>query len=235
MLKNILFLVSGMTPQIITETVWALSCDSENKNQWIPDEIHVLSTRSGLNQIKKRLFNDGIFSQLQADYPKLKKIKFSMDQLYVIQDDQGVELEDLKTPLDNEFAANAICEKIREFTSDNQVNLHVSIAGGRKTMGFYAGYALSLFGRAQDRISHVLGDETVENTLKYGMERTFFDERKTSVLKAFKRKFGEDLAKKIEIKNLSRSQGTKGLSKEQKQARQGIYLIELEEHCIRIL
>jgi hypothetical protein len=34
--------------------------------------------------------------------------------------------------------------------------LHVSIAGGRKTMGFLAGHALSLFGRPQDRLSHVL-------------------------------------------------------------------------------
>jgi CRISPR-associated protein (TIGR02584 family) len=28
--------------------------------------------------------------------------------------------------------------------------------GERKTMGFYVGYALSLFGRAQDRLSHVI-------------------------------------------------------------------------------
>jgi CRISPR-associated protein (TIGR02584 family) len=36
----------------------------------------------------------------------------------------------------------------------------MSIAGGRKTMGFYAGYALSLYGRAQDRMSHVLVEES---------------------------------------------------------------------------
>ena len=45
---------------------------------------------------------------------------------------------------------------MREITADPQASLHVSIAGGRKTMGFYVGYALSLFGRAQDRLSHVL-------------------------------------------------------------------------------
>jgi hypothetical protein len=32
----------------------------------------------------------------------------------------------------------------------------VSIAGGRKTMGFYLGYAFSLFARPQDELSHVL-------------------------------------------------------------------------------
>ena len=32
--------------------------------------------------------------------------------------------------------------------------MHVSIAGGRKTRGFLAGYTLSLLGRPQDRLSH---------------------------------------------------------------------------------
>lgn len=55
-----------------------------------------------------------------------------------------------------------ICQKVREFTQDDNVSLHVSIAGGRKTMGFYAGYALSLYGRIQDQLSHVLVSEKYE-------------------------------------------------------------------------
>ena len=51
MSKNILFLVTGMTPQIITETVWALACDPRNNEKWIPDEVHVLSSQDGLTQI----------------------------------------------------------------------------------------------------------------------------------------------------------------------------------------
>ena len=42
-------------------------------------------------------------------------------------------------------------------------SLHVSIAGGRKTMGFYVGYALSLFARDQDRLSHVLVPPSLES------------------------------------------------------------------------
>jgi hypothetical protein len=52
--------------------------------------------------------------------------------------------------------ADGITEWIRTLTVDPATSLHVSIAGGRKTMGFYAGYALSLYGRSQDRLSHVL-------------------------------------------------------------------------------
>lgn len=47
-MKNVLFLVTGMSPQIITETVWALACDPKRNDKWIPDEIYVLSTQKGI-------------------------------------------------------------------------------------------------------------------------------------------------------------------------------------------
>lgn len=162
MKKNILLVVTGMTPQIITETVWALACDPLNDAPWVPDEIHVLSTQDGLTQIRSRLFADQIFSQFQKTYPITANIQFDERYLHVIKNDLNEALTDLKTPQDNEYAANAICEIIRDFTAQDNVTLHVSIAGGRKTMGFYAGYALSLYGRAQDRMSHVLVEEKFE-------------------------------------------------------------------------
>lgn len=167
-MRNVLFLVTGMTPQIITETVWALACDPNNDKPWVPDEIHVLSTEDGLNQIRSRLFSEKEgykFAKFKQDFPQLAKVAFdnSAQYLHNIYDAQGVNLKDLKTPSDNELAADLICQKIREFTECDDVSLHVSIAGGRKTMGFYAGYALSLYGRAGDSMSHVLVDERYES------------------------------------------------------------------------
>lgn len=162
MAKKVLFLVTGMTPQIITETVWALACDPENEEKWIPDEIYVMSTEDGLNQIRKRLFEDGVFLQFQQDYPQLAQVQFSTDSLHAIKNQAGQVLTDLKTPEDNQLAGDSICSIIQDFTKDDNVSLHVSIAGGRKTMGFYAGYALSLYGRAQDRMSHVLVEDKFE-------------------------------------------------------------------------
>ncbi|MCS4297567.1 MULTISPECIES: CRISPR-associated ring nuclease Csm6 [Acinetobacter] len=177
MKKNILFLVTGMTPQIITETVWALACDPQSDEKWIPDEIHIMSTDDGLNQIRKRLFEDQVFQQFQIDFPQLKNIEFNLiEHLHVIRDVDGNVLVDLKTPEHNQCAGNAICEKIREFTQNEDVSLHVSIAGGRKTMGFYAGYALSLYGRAQDTMSHVLVEERFEvvKDFFYPTPKTYF-------------------------------------------------------------
>lgn len=70
---------------------------------------------------------------------------------------------DVRTPRDNEHVANLVMRTVLELTSDPQCAVHASIAGGRKTMGFYLGYLMSMFGRDQDRISHVLMHEDFEN------------------------------------------------------------------------
>lgn len=116
-MTKILFLVTGMTPQIITETIWALACDPElpHQERFIPDEVHVLSTDDGLNQIRSRLFSEkqgSKFAQFQEEYPQLANINFddSDDYLHVIKDRDGNILKDLKTPKDNELAADLICQ-----------------------------------------------------------------------------------------------------------------------------
>lgn len=168
MSKNILILVTGGTPQIITETIWALACDPQHNEQWIPDEVHIISTRYGLNEVKNKLLGkDKILTRMKNEYAQIAKLRLEENFLHCFTDQKGNELEDLRTPEENEFAANLICEKIRHFSSDEKVSLHVSIAGGRKTMGFYAGYALSLYGRAQDRMSHVLVDEKFEKGINF--------------------------------------------------------------------
>ncbi|GAB2633862.1 CRISPR-associated ring nuclease Csm6 [Psychrobacter pocilloporae] len=168
MSRNILFLVTGMTPQIVTETIWALACDDNADTQWVPDEVHVLSTQDGLNQIRKRLFEQKVFEQFKHDYPIIKDVQFNpTDSLHVITDTDGKALSDLKTPEDNERSADIICKTIKAFTSMPDTSVHVSIAGGRKTMGFYAGYALSLYGRAQDAMSHVLVEEKFEKAVNF--------------------------------------------------------------------
>lgn len=167
--KNVLFLVTGMTPAIITETVWALACDPqlEPDSRWVPDEIQVLSTEHGLNQVRSVLIDSQVFERFKQEFPQLAHTQFNADSLHCIKDAQNNALSDLRTPEDNEYAADAISEHIRQLTQDEQIALHVSIAGGRKTMGFYAGYALSLYGRAQDRMSHVLVDETFEQVKNF--------------------------------------------------------------------
>lgn len=158
-----MLVVTGKTPQVVTETLYGLSIESTDaKKPWIPHEVHIMSTEDGLAQIHSRLLQEKHFHRMQKDYPQLSEVVFSKEFLHVIVNDQGQALPDLKTPEDNAHAANSICALVQRFTADHHVNLHVSIAGGRKTMGFYAGYALSLYGRSQDRMSHVLVEDKFE-------------------------------------------------------------------------
>lgn len=160
-----LIAVSGMSPQVVTETIYALATRTENP--FVPTEIHIITTVEGANNAELNLLRAakdrmGWFNKLCEEL-NLPVINFSVENIHVIKNEKNNELlHDIRTPQDNELAASYITEFIREQSKDNNCAMHVSIAGGRKTMGYYLGYALSLFGRQQDRLSHVLVSEDYE-------------------------------------------------------------------------
>lgn len=156
--RRVLLAISGMSPQIFTETLWALTQSSGNS--FVPTEIKLLTTAGGARSAKRNLFDKSKFAQLCNEYGIDESI-FSIENIVVITND-GQPMEDIRTPEENEAAADFITDVIRDYTQDDDTALHVSMAGGRKTMGYYAGYALSLFAREQDRLSHVLVSEEYE-------------------------------------------------------------------------
>jgi len=156
--RRVLVGVTGLSPQVITETVFALAVrPAPETPHFIPTEVHLITTQQGGRQAVLNLLSEtpGWFNRLRADY-QLPPIRFDADCIHVMHDANGTPLEDIRSPADNEHAADCITRLMRELTADPDCALHVSIAGGRKTMGFYLGYALSLFARPQDRLSHVL-------------------------------------------------------------------------------
>ena len=160
--KRILIAVSGMSPQIVTETLYATAV-MEKQNPFVPTEIHLITTREGARRAKLQLLHSetGKFHLLRQDYG-LPEINFSEKNIHIISDNNGNLLDDIKTPQSNEAAADFITHVVNELTRDKNSIIHASIAGGRKTMGYYLGYALSLYGRAQDKLSHVLVTEKYE-------------------------------------------------------------------------
>lgn len=160
--RRILLCLTGMSPQIVTETLYALSI--KTSPAWVPTEIHLITTSEGARLAHQSLLNtaSGRLWQFVRDY-HLPTIRFDLEFVHVLEDRHGHPLADIRSDEDNEDAADFIVELVRRMTSDHSSSLHVSIAGGRKTMGFYAGYALSLFGRPQDRLSHVLVSSPFES------------------------------------------------------------------------
>jgi CRISPR-associated protein (TIGR02584 family) len=108
----------------------------------------------------------GAAHRLREDY-RLPAIAFGVDNIRVMTGPSGAPLDDILAEPDNAAVADFITEEVRDATADPNASLHVSIAGGRKTMGFYVGYALSLFGRGQDRLSHVLVSPPFESLKEF--------------------------------------------------------------------
>lgn len=162
--KRVLLCVTGLTPQVVTETLYALVRPEGDGTPWIPREIQVITTSRGADNVRLALLHPatGWFHRLRADYD-LPPIAFEEGHIRVIRRADGDPLDDIRDQVDNALAADTIAAVVRELTSDPDTEVHASIAGGRKTMGFFLGYAMSLYGRPQDRLSHVLVSEPYES------------------------------------------------------------------------
>lgn len=164
--RRVLLAVSGLTPQIVTETIYALAVNE--LAPFVPTEVHLITSAEGARRAELSLLSDdlGWFHKLCSDY-QLPGVKFDRSHIHVMCDAQGQPMNDIRSPADNRAAADFITAHVRSITADSGCALHASIAGGRKTMGFFLGYALSLFGRPQDRLSHVLVSEPFESSYDF--------------------------------------------------------------------
>jgi CRISPR-associated protein (TIGR02584 family) len=171
--RRILLAVAGLSPQVVTETLYALAVGDRHQSAgttapFIPTEVRLITTSEGSQRAQLSLLSDdpGWFRRLLQDY-SLPDIRFGPDHIEIVADSNGHPLDDIRSAEDNQRVADNITETIRRITADPDCALHVSLAGGRKTMGYYAGYALSLFGRAQDRLSHVLVSAPFEQSWNF--------------------------------------------------------------------
>lgn len=148
-LKEILVCVAGATPQIITETIYALAM--KDPPIYI-DELYIITTKKGEEIIKDVLIGGGILNSLFNEYG-LSRTKIT--DIITIKND-NIEIDDIRNTEESEATAETIISFIRKITQNPNIRLHCSIAGGRKTMSFYLGTALQFFGRPQDKLYHVL-------------------------------------------------------------------------------
>lgn len=172
--RKILLSVTGMSPAVVTETLYALVTEKD----FIPTEIQVITTEQGKNKLLEALLGieggrkerKGALQEFIEDYGEkygFSSIYFDESCIHIITDEFAQNLPDIRTPEENEHAANSIVQLVGNLCQDEEMQLHVSIAGGRKTMGFFMGYALSLYGREQDSLSHVLVDSQYESLTSF--------------------------------------------------------------------
>ena len=153
-MEHKLIAVVGNTPQVMTETLWALRVQCS-----VPiDEVFVMTTTMGKATCQQRLLDEGRFEKMLVDYDIDPKVKFDADHdhIRVFKDAEGNFLDDIRTSEENRLARDQLFRWIEDWTQKDHVALHCSLAGGRKSMGYLLGAAIQFFGRPQDRLYHVL-------------------------------------------------------------------------------
>ena len=186
--RTVLLATTGLSPAILTETVWALAQETPPV---IPDTVIVLTTVTGRAQLEKQLFGtDAAWDQLrrtllgkQADSDPRLDFDLTPDRVKVVHQRVGarrVPLDELATPEQNTTFADAIVQELWTHTSQPDVHVVASLAGGFKTMSALMLSAMQLLANPGDRVTHVL----VSGGYDTATPPFFFPEQKTQELRA---------------------------------------------------
>lgn len=172
---TILLAVCGMSPAILTETVWALAHPPAGEDPVVPEQVVVVTTSRGAEDLQRDLntprpdwggrcvwecLRAAILAEPAFRHRKPETV-LQLATTRVIElpePKRGVKVPatDLRSAADNAAAADFILEEVRRLVSNPDTRVVASIAGGRKTMGALLHSCMSLLGREADRLTHVL-------------------------------------------------------------------------------
>lgn len=164
-MKKVLIAVCGLTPQVITETLYVL-----HQQGRMPDAIRILTTRQGKDVCNALLVNrsDGAYYRFIEEYGiDGSRVDFSPRHIMTPQDQYGQIPDDIATEEDSEQFLQLCMEQLFAATADQESQLFLSVAGGRKTMGACLTLAAQCYGRAQDRLLHVLVSPEFESSREF--------------------------------------------------------------------
>lgn len=146
-MRRVLIVTGGMSPAIVTETIWALW--RQHKPAFWPEKVLVVVTAKAREGYEQHLLGpQGKLAQLSKE---LKRPSLH-DATRIV----ATECPDIRSDADAIAFGDKVCEVVQDETADDQAIVHLSLAGGRKTMSFHGGAAMTLFGRLTDELSHVL-------------------------------------------------------------------------------
>ncbi len=164
-MKNILLAISGLTPQIVTETIFALY----KKYDIVIDEIFIVTTKRGLEVLKG---NDKAPNTPKTPFAsQVKKLsrhlqietpKFSLNKNVFIANEESLDIYDIKTDEHNILFPNKVAEMLSKLSNLENSSIHASLSGGRKSMSAHLALVFSLFARNQDKLYHVITEEKFE-------------------------------------------------------------------------
>lgn len=162
--RTVLVACTGLSPAVLTETVWALA---QENPPVIPDRIVVITTLTGQKKLTEHLFGpDEIWRQLRTallgqktDTDPRLDFDTTPDRVKVVHRRTGtrrVPLDELATAGDHTAFADAVTQELWAHTSQPDTRVIASLAGGFKTMSALMLSAMQLLANPGDRVTHVL-------------------------------------------------------------------------------
>jgi CRISPR-associated protein (TIGR02584 family) len=164
-MKTTLLAVCGLSPQVITETLFALHQHGRRV-----DAVHLITTREGKDKVLTTLLDPdtGRYFQYLKEYGIApQSIDFSPRNIHVITDTHGREALDIADESDNENLLRKCLVQAFHLTSKIAQAVYFSVAGGRKTMSACLTLAAQMYGRPRDRIYHVLVSPEFESSPEF--------------------------------------------------------------------
>jgi CRISPR-associated protein (TIGR02584 family) len=149
--KTVLLFTLGKSPQIITETLWAIHQDE--KLEW-PNEIKIITNQQCADIAKKALLpggdtEEGKLAELYKDLGIQNGPTLTDKSFLLISDktdfDKFIEAE-------NEIE-DFIMSKVKDLTNDSSVAIHANYTGGIKSMSTVLCRAMDFYGRPFDLLS----------------------------------------------------------------------------------
>lgn len=142
-MKHILVASCGTTPHVLTEALWALA----NQSRISCEEVYVITTSACQHFLTNAEFLS-CWKTLQRVLHPYPIPPLRPSNIIIVRDN-----------LDIAQYGDHVLALFHRLTQSDDTAVHVSFAGGRKEMSVLLAYGLSLFGRPQDKLYHVVASD----------------------------------------------------------------------------
>jgi CRISPR-associated protein Csx14 len=164
-MRHILLAVVGLSPQVVTETLFCLHQGGRRV-----DAVHLITTAPGRRLVLSDLLGEGTghYHRFLEEYDiDPAAIDFSIANVHVASKEGGGPIEDIDGPEENEALLRLCLEVTWRLTASPDTAVWFSVAGGRKTMSACLTLAAQIYGRPQDRLYHVLVTPDFEGNRRF--------------------------------------------------------------------
>lgn len=155
MSETILLALSGLSPAVISETVYSLL---QEERDLLPIRVVPITTNTGAKKIEE-MIQAGVWEDL-CQKLEVEPQQLILEPSRIVCDQQGQAIEDTDTKENHDLTSDFMASIVQEYKHGGN-NIIASISGGRKTMGALMYAVMSMLGDSQDRITHVLVDNRV--------------------------------------------------------------------------